>query len=44
MKNIRDVMLDKAGNAEAHQKSRLIFQELREKRVKRKKNESEENT
>lgn len=30
-------MLDKAGNANAHQKSWLIFQQLGEKRVKRKK-------
>lgn len=37
------VMLDKAGNADAHQKSKLIFQKLREKRVE-KKNEFKENT
>lgn len=32
-----DVTLDKAGNANAHQKSRLIFQKLREKRAEEKK-------
>lgn len=37
------VMLDKAGKADAHQKSRLILQKLREKRVE-KKDEFEENT
>lgn len=36
-------MLDKAGKADAHQKSRLILQKLREKRVE-KKDEFEENT